>query len=76
MELLETGRERELYTPDFSGDKAPMRTTAGLNLTAGEQLMKVSTGIQLLLLRITLSVLMQRTLIFYDNAKIKLHLYL
>lgn len=25
---------------DFSGDKTPMRTTAGLNLTAGEQLMR------------------------------------
>lgn len=35
MELLETGRERELYTHGLLRDKAPMRTTAGLNLTAG-----------------------------------------
>lgn len=48
MELLETGGERESYTlTDFSGDKAPMRAITGPHLTAGEQLMNVSLGIQL-----------------------------
>lgn len=59
MELLETGGERESYTlTDFSGDKAPMRAITGPHLTAGEQLMNVSLGIQLFSLRITLSVLL------------------
>ena len=58
MELSETGRERESYKlMDFSGDKAPMRTTIGPNLTTGEQVMDVSVGIQLCLLREVISVL-------------------
>lgn len=76
MELLETGRERESYKlMDFSGGKVPMRTTTGPNLTTGEQVMNVSIGIQLCLLREVISVLTQCVLILYDHANIKLHLY-